>query len=50
MSSIFTFHDIENNYDVCKDKDCMKNFCEFLAMKIINFKKKKIIPLANEKV
>ena len=50
MSLICTFHDIENNYDAYKDKDCMKMFCEFLAMKIINFEKKKIIPLANEKV
>ena len=45
MSTISSFRSIENKHDVCRGKDCMKRFCEFLrehAMKIINFKKKKI--------
>ena len=36
---------MENKYDVYTGKDGMKKFCEFLrehAMKIINFKKKKM--------
>ena len=43
MSTISSLKSIENKYDVCRDKDCMKRFCEFLrkhAMKVINFKKK----------
>ena len=44
MSRILSFRAIENKHDVCRGKDCMKKFFEFLrerAMKIINFKKKK---------
>ena len=43
MSTI-SFKRIENKLDVCRGKDCMKKFCEFLiehAVKTINFKKKK---------
>ena len=43
MSTISSFRSIENKHGAYRDKDCMKNFCEFLrehAMKIINFKKK----------
>ena len=43
MSTISSFKSIENKYDVCRDKDCMKRFYEFLrehAMKVINSKKK----------
>ena len=43
MSTISSFRSIENKHDVCRGKDCMKKFCEYLrehAMKIINFKKK----------
>ena len=32
----------ENSYDICRGKDCMKNFCGSLrehAMKIIDFEK-----------
>ena len=52
MSTIKTFDSIENKYDVYRGEDCMKVilFCESLrehVMKIINFKKKKMIPLAN---
>ena len=45
MSAISSFRSIENKYDVYRGKDCMKKFCESLrehAMKIINFKKKKM--------
>ena len=44
MSTISSFKSIENDYDVCRGKDCMKKFCKSLrenAMKMNNFKKKK---------
>ena len=44
MSTIPSFSSKENKHDVCRGKDCMKKFCEFLrehTMKIINFKIKK---------
>ena len=44
MSTISSFKTIENNRDVFRSKDCMKEFCEYLlwelAMQIINFKRK----------
>ena len=42
---------MENKHDVYRDEDCMKKFCEFLrehTMEIINFEKKKMIPLTNK--
>ena len=45
MSTIPSFKSIENKHDVDIGKDYMKKFCESLrehAMKIINFKKKKM--------
>ena len=45
MSMISSSRSIENKHDVCRGKDCMKRFCEFLtehAMQIINFRKKKM--------
>ena len=51
ISTISSFRSIENKYYVYRGKDCMKKFCEFLkqhAMKIINFKKKKIKSLTKE--
>ena len=30
MSTISSFKNIENKYDVYRGKDCMKKFCEFL--------------------
>ena len=30
MSTIFSFRSIENNHDVYRGKDCIKEFCEFL--------------------
>ena len=46
MSTMWTFHGMENNHDVYKSKDCMKKFCKSLkerAMKITKFEKKKMI-------
>ena len=51
MSTILSFKRIKNDYHEYRGKDCMKKFCEFLrehAMKIINFKKKKMKLLINE--
>ena len=51
MSTISSFRSIENKHDVYRGKDCIKMFCEFLrvhAMKIINFKKKKMKLLTKE--
>ena len=52
MSTIWTFDGIENKHDVYRGDNDMNNFCESLrehAMKIINFEKKKIIPLKNKR-
>ena len=51
MSTISSFGSIENKHVVYREKDCMKNFCEFLreqAMIIINFEKKKMKQLTKE--
>ena len=51
MSTISSFKSIENEHDVYRSKDCMKMFCEFLrehAMKIVNFKRKKLTLLIKE--
>ena len=51
MSTMSSFRSIKNKHDVYRDRNCMKRFCEFLrehAMKIINFKKKKIKLLTKE--
>ena len=51
MSTIWTFDGIENKDDVYRGDNGMNNFCESLrkhAMKIINFEKKKMIPLKNK--
>ena len=51
MSTIWTFDGIEINPDVYSSKDCIKRFFESLRehiMKLINFAKKKMIPLINE--
>ena len=51
MSTTWTFDGIENNYDVYRGEDYMKKVCESLndhIMKIINFKKKKVIPLTSK--
>ena len=52
--SIFThcsFDKTKNKLDYYRGKDCMKKFCEDLrthATKIINYEKKKMIPLTTE--
>ena len=51
MSTTSSFRIIEIKHDVYRGKDCMKKFCEFLrkhAIKIINFKKKKMKLLTKE--
>ena len=51
MSAISSFRSTENKLDVYKGKDCMKKFCESLrehAMKIVNFKIKKVTLLTKE--
>ena len=48
---IISFRSIENKHDLYRGKDCIKKFCESLrehAMKIINFKKKKMKLLTKE--
>ena len=45
MSTISSFRSIENMHDVYRGRDCIKKFRAFSrehAMKIINFKKKKM--------
>ena len=52
MSTISPFKTIENKYDVYRGKDCMKKLCKSLrehALKIINFKKKKMKLLTKKK-
>ena len=51
MSTISTFRSIENKHDAYRGKSCMKKCCESLrehAIKIINFKKKKMKLLTKE--
>ena len=51
MSTISSIRSIENKHDVYRNKDCIKKFCELLrehAMKITNFKKKKMKLLTKE--
>ena len=50
-STIISFRNIENKHDVHRGEDYMKTFCDLLtehAMKIINFKKKKMKILTKE--
>ena len=45
-------HSTKNKHDCYRDKDCMERFCKNLkehATKIINYEKKEIIPLTDEK-
>ena len=49
--TIWVFYGTKIKLDGHTCEDCMKNVCESLrehAMKIINFKKKKLVPLTNE--
>ena len=50
-STIWSFNHIENKCSLYPEKDCMKKFCEFLrehAKSIINFEKKKMLPLTKK--
>ena len=43
MSIIYSFGSIENNHDIYRGKDAIKNVCELLrehAVRLINFKRK----------
>ena len=51
VCTIWTFDVIENKHDACSGKYCMEKFFKSFrehAMKIINFEKRKMIPLTNE--
>ena len=51
MSLRWAFDDVKNKYSVYRIKECTKKICEPFkehAIKIINFKKKKKIPLTNK--
>ena len=51
ISMSMTVNGIENTHYVFRGEDCLKTFCKFLrkhAMKIIDFGKKKKIPLITE--
>ena len=51
MSTIWTFDNVENKHGAYRGENCMKKFCESFkehATKIINFEKKKMIPLTKE--
>ena len=47
----FSFDESKNKLNYYRGKDCMKKFCKYLkehATRIINYEKKKIIPLTKE--
>ena len=51
MSIISPFRSTENKHEIYRGKDCIKKFCKFLrdfAIKIVNFKKKKMKLLTKE--
>ena len=53
MSTISLFRSIGNKCDVCRGKDCMKKFCEFLrehTIKTINLKKTKLLTKEQEEL
>ena len=53
MSTIWAFDHIKNKHILYRGKDCMKTFCESLreqAKNIIDFEKKKMIPLTKEEL
>ena len=52
MPTIWAFHIIEEKHTLCCGEDCMK-FCESLrenAKNIIDFEKKKMLPLTKEEI
>ena len=53
MSTIWAFDHIKTKHTLYCRKDCMKKFCEFLrehAKNIIDFEKKKMLPLTKEEL
>ena len=53
MSAIWVFDHIENKHSLYRRKDYMKKFCESLrehAKNIIDFEKKKMLPLTKEEL
>ena len=53
MSTIWAFNCIENKHALYRGQDCMKKICESLRQhgkNIINFEKKKILPLTKEEL
>ena len=53
MSTIWVFDCLENKHALYREKDSMKKFCESLrknAKNIIDFEKKKILPLTKEEL
>ena len=53
MSKIWAFDHIKSKHTFYCGKDCMKKFCEFLkehAKNIIDFEKKKMLPLTKEEL
>ena len=51
MSTIWTFGSKENQHGLYNVEDCVKKFCQSLReqmVKIIHFKKVKMMPLTNE--
>ena len=53
VSTIWGFDHIEDKHTLYRGKDCMKKFCTSLreqAKKIINFEKKKMLPLTKEEL
>ena len=52
ISTISSFKSMKSKHDVCRGKDWLKKFCEFLrklTIKTINFKKEEMNLLANER-
>ena len=53
MSTIWAFDHIENKHTIYCGKGCMKKFCTSLrehATNVINFKKKKMLPLSKKEL
>ena len=53
MSTIWAFDEIENMYTLYRGSNCMKKFCTSLrehAKNIIDFEKKKVLPLTKEEL
>ena len=53
MSTTYTFDHLENKRTIYRGKDFLKKFCESLtehAKNIIDFEKKKMLPLTKEEL